>query len=278
MLAATASRAAEPVVLDAPEAVHWHAPSRSWFVSNLGGGLSLERDDYGWITRYDADGKLLASRWIEFLDAPTGMASHGDRLYVVDRDGLVEIAVPTAQVVKVHALPDASFLNDVAVAEDGTAYVSDTGKNRIYRIAPGGTAEIWVEDAALQSPNGLIVDGGRVVVGAWGPMTDLATFATRHAGTLIGVDRATGAIAPLGKGEPIAHFDGVVAYRGGYFATDWKGGRLLSISTTGEVREVLRGFWQLADLGLDPERAIIGMPVMSENRVIFLHLDALAAP
>jgi hypothetical protein len=29
------------VVLDAPEAAHWHAASGSWFVSNLGGGLSL---------------------------------------------------------------------------------------------------------------------------------------------------------------------------------------------------------------------------------------------
>ncbi|MFO1433041.1 MAG: hypothetical protein U1F76_23530 [Candidatus Competibacteraceae bacterium] len=32
--------------LDAPEAAFWHAESRTWFVSNLGGGLSLARDGF----------------------------------------------------------------------------------------------------------------------------------------------------------------------------------------------------------------------------------------
>lgn len=270
---ASAPAAPDQVLLDAPEAVHWHAPSRSWFVSSLGGGLSLERDGYGWISRYDADGTLLASRWIEFLDAPTGMASRDSRLYVVDRDGLLEIDVPQARVAARHALPGASFLNDVAAADDGTLYVSDTAANRIYRLAPGGAPEVWVEDPALQSPNGLIVDGADLIVAAWGPMTDVATFATRHAGTLLRIERASRVISPLGKGDPIAHFDGVIAARGGYFATDWKGGRLLRVGKDGAVSEVLRGFSQLADLGFDADRGIIGLPVMSENRVIFLHLD-----
>jgi hypothetical protein len=61
-----------------------------------------------------------------------------------------------------------------------------------------------------------------------------------------------------------------------YLATDWPKGRLLRISRQGDVREVLTGFHQLADLGYNPDRNTIALPVMSDNRLIFLHLDALA--
>ena len=53
------------------------------------------------------------------------------------------------------------------------------------------------------------------------------------------------------------------------------GGRLLKISQTGTVTMVLSGFWQLADLGVDPERGILALPVMSENRLILFNTRAL---
>jgi sugar lactone lactonase YvrE len=156
-------------------------------------------------------------------------------------------------------------------------YVSDTGKNRIYRVDPEGQAAVWLESAALQSPNGLWVDGGTLIVASWGPMTDIATFATRHPGTLLAVALGDKTIRPIGDGSPIAHFDGVIRHGADFYGTDWKGGRLLRITPEGAVSTVLRGFHQLADLGIDHERRVIGLPVMSENRLIFLHLDALTA-
>jgi hypothetical protein len=50
---------------------------------------------------------------------------------------------------------------------------------------------------------------------------------------------------------------------------------LLRISAEGEVQEVLTGFHQLADLGYNPDKKTIAMPVMSDSRLIFLHLEAL---
>ena len=38
--------------LDAPEAAFWHAQSRTWFVSNMSGGLSLVRDSFVWLTNF----------------------------------------------------------------------------------------------------------------------------------------------------------------------------------------------------------------------------------
>ena len=134
----------------------------------VGGGLSLERDGYGWITRYDADGKLLAARWVDGLHAPTGMAAVGNLLYVVDRDGVHEIDISTSRILRTLALPGARFPNDIAAAPSGELFVSDFEGNRIYRLDSARDSEIWFEGPALQNPNGLIVDGDALVVATWG--------------------------------------------------------------------------------------------------------------
>ena len=266
-----AEEANEPV-LDAPENAYWHAGSQSWFVSNLGGGLSLEVDGYGWVSRFDAAGKVVAPRWVDNLDAPTGMGAVGDRLYVADRGRVHVIDVPSAQIVETIPLPGAEFVNDVAARPDGIVFVSDTATNRIYRIADGA-ASIWLESEALQGPNGLWLDGDALVVAAWGPMTDIKTFATKHLGTLLRVDLDSKAVQPVGAGAPIANFDGVVMVGDDYYATDWTRGRLLRIDREGGVTVVMSGFNQLADLGYDPARKVLGLPVMSDNRLILLFLD-----
>jgi hypothetical protein len=248
--------------------------SETWFVSSLGGGLSLEKDGFGWVSRFDRHGGLLAARWIENLDAPTGMASIGDSLYVADRGRVVEIDVPSAQIRREIVLAGAEFVNDVAAAPNGDIYVSDTATNRIYKITDGAV-EVWLQSVALQGPNGLWVDGDRLVVATWGPMTDIETFATKHPGTLLTVDLGTKQIYPVGPGEPIANFDGVIAVDGYYLATDWTGGRLLKIDKHGDVRVILSGFSQLADLGYSPLDRVIALPIMSENRLILFNLGNL---
>ncbi len=62
LLAFLGACTAEPdPVLDAPENAYWHADSETWFVSSLGGGLSLKTDGYGWVSRFDALGKVIAA-------------------------------------------------------------------------------------------------------------------------------------------------------------------------------------------------------------------------
>lgn len=261
--------------LDAPEAAFWHPESRSWFVSNLGGGLSLARDGFGWLTRYDENGNLLSARWVEGMDAPTGIAAVGNLLYVADRAGIHEIDVKTATLLHTIEIPDAKFLNDVAAAPNGDLFVSDFEANRIYHLNGERKVQVWLEGEELQNPNGLIVDGDHLIIATWGPMTDLTTFAVKHPGTLLRADLKSKKLTPVGKGDPIASFDGIVVVGRSYFATDWPNGRLLRISRDGSVQEVLTGFHQLADLGYNPTGKTIAMPVMSDNRLIFLHLDAI---
>lgn len=275
--ASTPAAATENQPLDAPEAAYWHAESQTWLVSSLGGGLSLARDGIGWLSRYDAQGRLLDPRWIDGMDAPTGIASVGNLVYVADRAGLHEIDAAQAKRIRTIPIPGSLFLNDVAAAPNGVLFVSDFEANRIYRLDQDRKPEIWLEGEQLQNPNGLVVDGDHLVIATWGPMTDPATFAVKHPGTVLRAHLASKALEPLGDGKPIASFDGIVKAGDDYFATDWPGGRLLRISKTGEVREVLTGFHQLADLGFQPTGPILGMPVMSDNRLILLHLDALRA-
>ena len=258
-------------VLDAPESAYWHADSETWFVSSLGGGLSLEKDGHGWVSRFDASGKVIAARWVAGMDAPTGMASHEGVLYVADRGRVHAVNIASAQIDGTIVLPGAEFVNDVAASRDGRIFVSDTATNRIYEIEKSA-ATIWLESEALQNPNGLWVHENSLVVASWGPMTDLATFASEHPGTLMRVDLDSQAISPVGEGRPIANFDGVVALGNTYFATDWTGGRLLSISSEGVVTVVLSGFEQLADLGIDTRHKRLGLPVMKDNRFIILSL------
>ena len=198
-------------------------------------------DGYGWVSRFDASGKVLAKRWVEGMHAPTGMASHGNYLYVADRGCVHRINIATAKIERTINLPNSEFVNDVAATQSGRIFVSDTATNRIYEVE-GDQATVWLESEALQNPNGLWIDNDSLVVASWGPMTDIATFATKHPGTIMHVDLKTRADKTSGSaGKPIANFDGVVVVGDGYFATDWTGGRLLSISKAGKVNGSLVG-------------------------------------
>jgi Cu-Zn family superoxide dismutase len=136
-------------------------------------------------------------------------ASRG-RLYVVSGvDGRVDVlnlssgALQTSIAVPVAA---GSLINDVTVAPDGTAYVTDTGAPRLYRIAPGGsTAELWVDYAGQidtnrsQHGNGVVANGTHVLV------------AYMERGELLRFDRSSGAVNLVAiSGATTAGRDGLV--------------------------------------------------------------------
>jgi sugar lactone lactonase YvrE len=58
--------------------------------------------------------------------------------------------------------PNPGICNDIAVAADGAAYVSETFRGRIHRLRPGATQlEVWVNDQQLDVIDGLafLADG-----------------------------------------------------------------------------------------------------------------------
>jgi DNA-binding beta-propeller fold protein YncE len=260
--------------LDAPESAYFDKGSQAWYVSSLGGGfVTLEEDGYGWISKLDKNGKVLKGRWVEGLDAPTGMAAFGNKLYVGDRGCLVEIDIKAAKIIRRIPLANSQFVNDVAAAPNGDIYVSDTFTNTIYKLPVNGKIQVFYTSDGLEYPNGLWVDGNNLIVATWGPMTNRATFETSRKGTLKKLNLQTKQLTNVGAGLPIANMDAVVKYGANYYVSDWTGGRLLRVDETGKVKVMLTGFNQFADLGIDLERGVIMMPEMSTGRVFTIQLE-----
>ena len=259
-------------VLDAPESAYWHDGVKSWFVSNLGGGISLARDSFGWISRFDENGTLAQAKWVSGLDAPTGITSVGSVLYVVDRSGVVAISILEAKILRVVPLPDSQFPNDIVAAQNGDLYVSDMRRNCIYKITDGQKVEVWLESAELENPNGLTFNSDSLIVASWGPMIDPASFATAHGGRILKVDIRTKTIKNIGQKEPLGNLDGIEFVGSNYFVTDWSAGRLYKVTSRGDSQLLLDGLPNSADIGYRKDKQIVAIPLMGANRVVFLNL------
>jgi len=152
------------------------------------GAQQNEAPNDGFVSRINHDGSVHTARWIGFnrnglvLNHPYGSDIHAGKLYLSDFDGGTADGAPRTAVLRLFDLatgapagevkvPGAIWLNDIAVARDGTVYGSQTGavdgsvKMRIYRIRPDGQSSIFLEGAPLARPNGVAIDkDGNIVV------------------------------------------------------------------------------------------------------------------
>jgi len=175
------------------------------FVGELNGGNVWSGTPTGtWSLFNSGSGAGRSTAFGLAVDAPR------NRLYVVSGvDARVDVLnLSTGNLVTSIAVPVAggSLINDVTVAPDGTAYVTDTGAPRLYRIAAGGnSAELWVDysgevdTARTQHGNGVVANGSVVLV------------AYMERGELLRFDRSTGAVTVVAiSGATTAGRDGLV--------------------------------------------------------------------
>lgn len=210
--------------LSDPESVALAADGKSLYVANVAGEGDV-KDGNGFISRVSLDGSMLQRAWVTGLDAPKGAIAQGDRLWVSDIDHLVEIDVPTAKVVARYPVPDAKFLNDVAVAPDGTVLVADSATGRILQLKDGEVS-LWSADPELRSVNGLLTEAGRLLV-------------TTMEGKFLAFDYATRKVTVLATG--LGQADGVARASGDdYFISEWPG-RLFLVSPNSPPRTILDG-------------------------------------
>lgn len=158
----------EPI-FKTPESVLYDEKRDVIYVGNFnteGGFLRpAKKRNTEYISKLTTTGKLLELKWIEGLDAPTGMTIHNDRLYVVERRNLVEIDIEKAEIVKKTTISGAGFANDVAFDKEGRGYISDNGRNSktsIYRYS-NGTIKPWMSAKQMNRPNGLYFDGQELI-------------------------------------------------------------------------------------------------------------------
>lgn len=261
---------------DAPDQAIWHAPSKTWFISNLGGGISLERDNYGWISRTDEKGEIIDPFWIgqdEGMHAPSGMIITDEFLYVCDRDGVHQIDIARKIITAFYPLPGGEFINDIAMASNGDLYISDFFGNRIYKL-PASTrkAEVWIETDELQAPDGLYMDKDKLIVACWGVLSKPGTFETSKPGDLLSINLKTKEITTLVKN--VGNLEGITRAGKYYYITDWAAGKLLKVNPKKKtVVDHISGLSNPTDPCFAPELNVIAFPQHGTNQVLFLKLS-----
>ena len=257
------------VGLNAPESVLDDSAADAYLVSNINGNPSA-RDDNGFISRLTPDGRVTVLRWIAggahgvTLNGPKGMGIKGDTLFVADVDAVRLFDRRTGAPLASVAIPGAVFLNDVAIGPDGTVYVTDTGLEPAGRVSAGADA-LWklgpdhrpapvARGADLGGPNGNIADAGGV------------TMVTLGSGEVLRFDLA-GRRSALPK-PPQGALDGVVKLADqSLLISSWDASAVYRLSPDGRYTVAVAGTPSPADIGWDPVRHRLLIPLLTVNRV-----------
>jgi hypothetical protein len=159
------------VAFASPSAIIYDAERDLYWVSNLNGEGPKGR---GFISRLEPDADRSTLNYIDGqrqgvpLDAPRGLAVFGDTLYVADVKTVRRFKASSGEFLGDIAVPGAVFLSDVAVAVDGSVYVTDfgsdpseaenAGADAIYQVSPAGQVSVVAKRANLGGPYALVAN------------------------------------------------------------------------------------------------------------------------
>jgi sugar lactone lactonase YvrE len=258
--------------MDSPESVSYDADSGFLFVSQIG-GQAADKDGNGRISKLTLDGKVVDANWVTGLNGPKGQASRRGTLWVADIDEVVGVEIKTGRITSHLKIDGAQFLNDLAIAPDGTIYTSDSFGNRIYAIKDGKPS-VFFEGDTIPLPNGVLVDGGRLLVAADGRPARGGAAGGVPA-TLVAIDFATKQLTPVAK-APIGTPDGVEHDgHNGFVLSDVGAGRILQVAPDGSVKMLRQLAPQAADICYIPGRHLLIVPHLGLNKVAAYDLNEL---
>lgn len=256
-----------------PESALHDTEADVYLVSNLDGDPTA-KDGNGFVSRVSPEGEIVELRWIDgaadgvSLDAPKGMGLLGDTLFVADIDVVRLFDRETGAPVGEWEIEDAAFLNDVAVGDDGTVYVSDSGKgfagsgeetgpSAIHAFSADGTRRT-VDTAELTGINGLAAVDSRLY------------GVTGGSGRIFLIEN--GALADLPE-LPGLGLDGIVVVDEGLLVSDWDTETVYLLRDNGSVSAVVRNVPSPADIGIDRARGRLLIPGLQTGRLLLAPLD-----
>ena len=246
-----------------PESAYYEPLAKTVYVSNVSGAPDA-RDGKGWISTVSPQGKLLAAKWVEGLDAPKGLRACAGRLYAADIDRVVVIEIDRRRVLNRIPVPGAQMLNDIVVLDlDCTLLVSDTFAGRIYRISADAKVTVWREGAEIMSPNGLFLDGGTLYAAGWGAGVS-PDWKAREDGMLLRLEPGK---PPAGLAALRGNFDGLEKAGDDWLVSDWKTGAVYRLAPKKKPELLLKGFKGPADLGYSAPDKLLLVPRMGENKL-----------
>lgn len=234
------------------------------------GDAALQAD--GYVSLINPDGSVHTAKWIgaerEGLELvnPLGSAIAGGVLYTVDGDLVRRFDLASGQPLGTTRVAGSTFLNGIAVTDDGTIFVSNTRPpSRLYRISPEGQVDLLLEGAPLAAPNGVAIDpdGHPVVVN----IDDDAVLTFDRNGELLRTEHAAE------KGS-----DGLVILPDGTkYVSSVRHGSVSRIRP-GEAAEVIaRGIPSAASMCHDSRQNQLVIPMNPNNAIALVPLDEAPA-
>lgn len=135
------------------------------------------------------------------------------------------------------ALPDPkSLCNDIAVGNDGTAYISDSFAPNVYSLKPGASVlEIWATDPALApAKDGVGLDG--IAIGS-DRHVYVTTFIPAKLFRIAVKDGKAGAVTELKPSRALDHADAMRAFGDGFLLIEGNG-KLDKVTIKGDEAQV----------------------------------------
>lgn len=195
--------------LNSAESCIYDAERDLLIVPSQGVRQNIQEND-GYISLINSDGSVHTARWIGVqnpaqrsglnpqltLNDPLGSEISNGILYVADRDGGTGADDPSTAVIRRFdletaaplediRLEDSPWINDIAVADDGTIYTTQTGDMGpnadpqswlVWKITPEEDISIFSVGEPIDKPNGIAIDpDGNIVVANFGNH-DILTF------------------------------------------------------------------------------------------------------
>jgi hypothetical protein len=258
-----------------PESVLADTVADVYFVSNINGN-PLEEDDNGFISRLTPEGTVENLKWADgaspdvTLNAPKGMAIRGDTLFVADIKCIRMFVRTTGAYQGDMCLEGTTFLNDLAVGPDGASlFVTDSGlqpgaaglepsgTDAVYRIAleKGRQGATLAKDPELGRPNGIAIGSRGIFIVTFGS-GELLRYTAEGDKTIV-------------MGQSNRQLDGIVFTNdGGFLFSAWGDSSVYRVSAGGQVERWATGLEAPADIGYDPKRNRVLIPLFNQNAVV----------
>lgn len=256
--------------LSTPESFIVDPETGNYFISNIN-GQPTSKDDNGFITKLDPNGKVLSLRFADGskgrpLHAPKGLTILDTTLYVTDIDHLKGYDKKSGILVMDldFAKFKATFLNDLTHDTNGNLYVSDMVSNFIAKIDTNKRHEITVliQGKKLGQPNGLAIH----------PTTKRIVMVSWQSGKVVELSN-DGKLTPLSN-KTFKNLDGVdFDTAGNLYFSSFTEGKVYKMAQDGQVNVFRDNLRTPADINIDPKKNLLLIPSFEGNSVKTIPLN-----
>ena len=249
---------------DGPEAVRYDPLQDVYFVSNFVGSASGDANAF--VSKVSANGRIIDRTFMTGSDETPfhggrGMYIDGRHLWVCDADGVHlfnRFSGLHADFIDFTAF-EPGFLNDIVILDNGDAYITDTGTERLFRVRDG---EITVAAETPFAANGVALDAeanelllvpweGGDYVATWGPGNGFGSRGSFSGG---------------------GNFDGIEIVDGQLIVAS-QGDDSLHLMVQGEDRKARDLPGSPADIAVDTKRRRVAVPYVGLDRVDIIELQ-----